>query len=256
MKNPHTIKYFEDGGVRHQFNVSTHPKRGGGSYRGKIVGCSVASRRRLRSFLIENEGQGGGEQWALTLTVGLVATPSQWRKKWQAYRLFIIRSAIPFVWRVELQKRGVPHLHCILWGSETCCEDLRLKWLKVWGVDKDLAHCEHAVCYRLASGGWYGYMILHNQKHLDGQGNSWAGRQWGVVNAKLFKRRECDSWDLNVCEYDHCRKMLDRFYQAWGRKKNLPEMASWDHVGADRFTVAKCVERSRIWYQKKLSFPV
>ena len=251
---PHTMKYFEQGGVKHQLNVTPHAKKGGG-VRGDIVGCSVASRRRLRNFLLQNEGQGGGEQWALTLTVRFCASPVEWRNRWVSYRRFIIHQGIPFVWRVELQKRGVPHLHCLLWGGEFSCDLFREQWLKLWGVQGDPSHREHAVMFRLAGGGWYGYMILHNQKHMDGQGNEWRGRQWGVVNAKLFKRRDCEQWELNDLEYQHCRKMLDRFYKRRGRKKSLPEGASWDHVGGDRLTVSLCVERSKVWYQRKYYSP-
>jgi len=249
----HSIKYFNDGGVKHQLNVGPMSSKNGGALRGRIVGCSVASRRRLRNFLMQNEGMGGGSQWALTLTVKFCASPKEWRSRWVKYRQAVIDQSIPLVWRVELQKRGVPHLHCILWGGESTCEVLRVKWLKLWGVENDPSHCEHAVSFRLADGGWYGYMILHHQKHLDGQGNSWQGRQWGVVNAKLFKGRECQSWELNEYEYNHFRGMMDRLLRARGRKKSLPETGSWDHVGGDRLTAALCVERSRVWYARQQS---
>lgn len=249
----HSLKYYEDGGVEHTLNVFVRSAKNGGGLRGKIKGCSVSSRRRLRRFLLENVGVGGCSQWGLTLTVGVKADAPTWRKVWVNYRRFIIHSQIPFVWRVELQKRGVPHLHCVLWGQESTCERCKDKWLDLWGVGDDPSHLEHAVSWRLCDGGWYGYMILHNQKHLDGQGNSWEGRQWGVVNRHLFKGRDRQEWQLNQVEYDHCRKMLNRFYSSRGRVKALPDLASWDHVGGDRFTVAMCVERSHIWYQRQIA---
>lgn len=249
----HTVKYYEDGGVRHTLNISVFPKRPCGAIRGKISSCSVKSRRRLRRFLMENVGQVGGNQWALTLTVAVVASADQWRGNWRLFRQRVIKQSIPLVWRVELQERGTPHLHCLVWGGEEVCDFCRIAWLRVWGVENDPSHCEYAVKSRLADGGWYGYMILHNQKHLDGEGNCWAGRQWGVVNSRLFKKRDCQQWDLDQYEYGYFRRMVDRLYRRRGRKKSLPVMSSWDQVGGDRFTVAMCVERARIWRLREIA---
>lgn len=255
MLQAHTIRWFEEGGVRHRLNAVPIVSRNVRGLRGSVKGCSSSSRRRLRQFLIQNEGSCSLPEWALTLTVRMVAGPDQWRKVWRAFRQRVIRLRVPFVWRVELQRRGTPHLHCCVWCEESCVETLRQNWLQVWGVENDLDHIAHAVEYRpLLGAAWYGYMILHAQKHLDGQGNAWTGRQWGVVNARMFRQRACEEWQLSPGEYEHCRGMLDRFYRMRGRNKELPQHASWDHVGGDRFTVAQCVERSRIWWAKQLDF--
>lgn len=85
---------------------------GSGGKRGIIKGWSAESRRRLREFLLTHEPD--SDIYAVTLTVpGNVITPEQWRMLFNSFMSFLKLSGVGAVWRLELQKRGQPHLHMI-----------------------------------------------------------------------------------------------------------------------------------------------
>ena len=86
---------------------------GSGGERGEIVGWSKNSRRRLRDWLLVNQPV-GGVVIAATLTVpGEPVNPDDWRKLMKLFTTKLIRAKVGLVWRLELQKRGQPHLHCL-----------------------------------------------------------------------------------------------------------------------------------------------
>ena len=97
--------------------VGYTPRRGkpegSGGDRGSIVGWSKNSRRRLRNWLLVNQPV-GGVCIAVTFTVpGEPIKPEDWRKLMQTFANRLIRAKVGLVWRLELQKRGMPHLHCL-----------------------------------------------------------------------------------------------------------------------------------------------
>lgn len=86
---------------------------GSGGERGEILGWSKNSRRRLRNWLLVNQPV-GGVCIAATFTVpGVPISPDDWRKLMQTFANRLIRAKVGLVWRLELQKRGQPHLHCL-----------------------------------------------------------------------------------------------------------------------------------------------
>lgn len=86
---------------------------GSGGERGEIVGWSKNSRRRLRNWLLVNQPV-GGVCIAATLTVpGEPIKPEDWRKLMKVFTDRLNRAKVGLVWRLELQKRGQPHLHCL-----------------------------------------------------------------------------------------------------------------------------------------------
>lgn len=86
---------------------------GSGGDRGVIAGWSKNSRRRLRDWLLVNQPV-GGVVIAATLTVpGEPLNPDDWRKLMKLLTTKLIRAKVGLVWRLELQKRGMPHLHCL-----------------------------------------------------------------------------------------------------------------------------------------------
>ena len=86
---------------------------GSGGERGEILGWSKNSRRRLRNWLLVNQPV-GGVCIAVTLTVpGEPIQPDDWRKLMQTFANRLNRAKVGLVWRLELQKRGMPHLHCL-----------------------------------------------------------------------------------------------------------------------------------------------
>lgn len=97
--------------------VGYTPRRGkpegSGGERGEIVGWSKNSRRRLRNWLLVNQPV-GGVCIAVTLTVpGVLISSDDWRKLMKLFTTKLVRAKVGLVWRLELQKRGMPHLHCL-----------------------------------------------------------------------------------------------------------------------------------------------
>lgn len=87
---------------------------GSGGERGEIAGWSKNSRRRLRQWLLVNQPV-GGVCIAATLTVpGEPIQPDDWRKLMKLLTNRLNRAKVGLVWRLELQKRGMPHLHCLV----------------------------------------------------------------------------------------------------------------------------------------------
>lgn len=100
---------------------------GAGGRRGKIKGWSPSSRRRFRDYMITHEPD--AEIYAVTLTVpGDIVTPEQWKVLFVAYTTTLTRSGVGAIWRLELQKRGQPHLHMIATAPEG---------LKIIGEEKE-----------------------------------------------------------------------------------------------------------------------
>jgi len=193
--------------------------------RSAILTLSRASAARLRRLLAQAIGPVGWVCFGITLTVpGPPISAEEWHRIWNAFRHKLLRyGKIVLVWRIELQERGQPHVHCVCWGKTgegrireywndaigllgpaegeanidyestiTCGKDraeLKPGWAKVtrrwlWpGADK------HAVKVDgLDAGddaGWWRYLAAHASKFKQSQ-LGWKGRQWGIVNRPLL----------------------------------------------------------------------
>jgi hypothetical protein len=114
------------------------------------------------------------------------------------HRLKYLGIAATF--RVELQKRKVPHLHGVAWldskdlaGQEAAFE---AAWLKSVREHEDRASRRYAVRTRqIRDEGWLVYVALHDGKHKREQ-LGWKGKQWGVWGRQMFRRREANEWLL------------------------------------------------------------
>jgi len=94
--------------------------RTGGGLRGRVCGFSRASRRRLLRTL------GRVNQAAVPLFVTLTY-PAVWPSDGAVVKIHFDRwvkrlhrafPAAGVVWKLELQRRGAPHFHCLVWGAE------------------------------------------------------------------------------------------------------------------------------------------
>ena len=222
--------------------------------RGKCKGMSAASRRSLIKWLITREVP-GVQSWAVTLTVPVCEGPDVWRVKFNHFRVLSVQHRNPFVWRVELQKRGVPHLHCIVYADDIGVERLRHDWLSVWGLLDHPAAVRRAVDYRpISSDAWFSYVVFHQFKHCEDQAG-WQGRHWGVVGRRFFKDRVLSEYRLTSAEYDRARAILYWFIRrefrsrrvgsgsGSGRMRHVPRYSGWSHVVSDwEFLVRRIVE--------------
>lgn len=89
--------------------------------RGSVYGLSKGSRRRLMRFMAECNNS---PTWLVTLTYpSRFPTPAEAKgdlKVWsQRMQRIAARAGIDLgiLWRMELQARGAPHFHCLLWLS-------------------------------------------------------------------------------------------------------------------------------------------
>lgn len=219
------------GVVLRQSDWSPNPSGLGGGKRGKVTGYSKASAGRLRRFLVSNHVPVGpeGRVMAITYTVPGEVTPEEWRATMKRQASLFLRVGVAMVWRVELQKRKQPHLHALVFLPDGTAE----QWLAV-GTTGWLSclpeHCRehphaskyavHQVVGSLEGGGaypggqWLGYLVGHSTKSKKSQ-LGWQGRQWGVVNRKLFVPYPTD--DLGL--YPQEAHKFNRLRRRWLRNR-------------------------------------
>ena len=154
-------------------------------------------------------------------------TPEEWRGIIKRFRTYLQRKYPTWaaLWRVELQKRQTPHLHCIFWipgnlpGNLVYCA-LRDLWLSATGEDDD----RHARRYAVKGGpieggresGWLVYTALHSGKHKSEQ-LGWKGKQWGLWNR--------ESWEARppIVEGEMSQREMDwfiRIVRRWARSRH------------------------------------
>lgn len=202
---------YSDNGV--QVARPPLPRRGGSgsppSKRGKVVGFSLASARRLRRLLWSVDWSGA---WSLCLTVpdleqasmGLPSAEECWVKL-QMSKPSFLRSLI---WRKEVQRNGNSHYHCLLWPAEgidglDCCSRLIEQWIEYASQPRKFAGIVSAddverlrqlikkkmakahriegkrACCKPCDGGYRRYLADHQSKHKAYQAST-VGRVWGV----------------------------------------------------------------------------
>lgn len=188
--------------------------------RGTVNGFSAKSARRLREFLVLNEGRTGGEPWGITATVpGPVPAEGEFRQMFHAWCCRVNRLGAPICWRIELQQRGSPHVHGVGWGKSV---GVWLAWHEVLaatgpvqGLDgkgravsaENRGMWPGALSYaarvdHLESGdpsGWFRYLVGHASKSKAVQ-LGWQGRQWGVLNRSQWRASKLSTWELNQGE--------------------------------------------------------
>ena len=228
-----------------------------GAKRGEIKGWSRASVNRLRACLITAVPDVDSEMFGVCLTIPVTdlrdEMPALARELFARFRIGLARNAPHFVaavWRVELQQRGMPHWHLVVWAT-----DLRRAFLEIegawrsalvawplqspvkvvrrWGRDEVAVLCRtqaDGVCEALGPlrgadgrqvtvsptllGGRddaLRYLLDHESKRKQAQ-LGWKGRQWGVIGrARLTHPVEDAGLD------DAGRVWLMRLIRRWSR---------------------------------------
>ena len=196
---PSSLRIYPDG---FRWNPEKLPFPAGsvtGELRGEIKGFSKKAAARLRAFAVEHWGGEGTEPYAFTLTSRKAFTPEQWRGVIKRFRTYLQRKypAWAALWRVELQKRAAPHLHCIFWipgnlPANLVFRALRKLWLAATGEEEDRDSRRYAVKGGPIEGGresgWLVYTALHSGKHKTEQ-LGWQGKQWGLWNRDAWQLR-------------------------------------------------------------------
>lgn len=197
-----------------------------GVKRGEIKGWSKASVNRLRACLITAVPDVEAEMFGVCLTVPVTDLrddlPRLSRDLFERFRVSLARRAPHFVaavWRVELQQRGMPHWHLVVWATQwqAAFIELEAAWcsaLAGWGLERPvqvvrrLWRTEVTVLCRTQADGVCAalgdlrgsdgrqvtvrptllggrddalrYLVDHESKRKQAQ-LGWKGRQWGVI---------------------------------------------------------------------------
>jgi hypothetical protein len=191
--------------------------------RGEITGfTSKAARRLKRAFMelyVPNR-----VLWSFSLTTHAVFTPDQWRGAMKRFRCGLVKRGWAAIWRVELQRRQAPHLHCAFWLPQgDGLNDVRLLWLRCTRELDDEAARAHAVKgdpIKQGDGGWAAYMGMHSGKHKEEQ-LGWLGKQWGLWNVSAFAVREPVRATLNSKEHSRFLRCVRRLETAERRRHFL-----------------------------------
>ena len=196
-------------------------KGGNVGKRGKVVGFSIASARRLRHLLF---GVDYTDAVAVTLTHPLLLDCMKGPEvafdslRMVAKRWPWLRSLI---WRKEVQGNGTPHYHCILFPSygvepAVAAEMLVDAWICecVRGFDamqcfKDNMRADMVKAHHdkrrpavvVMDGSCYvRYILDHESKHKKEQART-EGRAWGVWNRSRLPRILPENVELTDAEY-------------------------------------------------------
>lgn len=162
--------------------------------RGNIKGFSASSRRRLKTALISYDAPQGWHRYGICFTV-----PGQvdnWMDDWLAtverFRTALTRGMWNHagIYRVELQTRGMPHIHAIMWTDAPTWEfgaiEISSMWqksLKGWVIDGKSCFDRflHGITVKwdeVTRDDSIRYLFDHTTKSKQAQ-LGYTGKQWG-----------------------------------------------------------------------------
>jgi hypothetical protein len=208
----HTFEVWERGSLAIFPGIPNHDPKANksdqspGGLRGKVTSLSDASRRNLMKYLATLDRDASLYTMALTLPgdVSQITSPIVHEAFKKLCNRFTASEKFPdvgFVWKRELQKRGVLHYHLIVAGLNEE-EGPTPKSLQAWiayewnqlvceGIDPEgkcqhwLWHC-HSKNMERVFGNIHGYFAKYVGKPLENVHEEIPGRWWGKVNTKAL----------------------------------------------------------------------
>ena len=107
--------YFYDDGVQISGNEIKGARNRSHGTRGEIKGWSKSSRRRMRMYMLNHKIEEGLESYNVTMTIpGPPLSPSTTKDLWADWCMRANKAGWSAVWRMEIQKRGSIHFHCMV----------------------------------------------------------------------------------------------------------------------------------------------
>ncbi len=189
--------------------------------RGKIVRFTKASAGRLRDFIIRHEIV-GREMFSGSFTIHRIVDGQEWREICKRFRTWCARNDVAIVWRVELQRRKVPHLHGIVYvPNAQWLARVTDAWLRATREHYDIAATRHAVQYKALSSddtGWLIYTTLHNSTSKRAQAG-WIGKQWGIWCRRLFTVKEPDLIEISGSNMIVLLRRMRKYCKCQGAKR-------------------------------------
>jgi len=224
------VEAYAEGCVLHASRKVGNPTGKGGGKRGKVQTFSLASRRRLRQFLVTHEFPSDWTAFGVTYTVPGGPWPlEQYKDLWERYCKSKLVEGHALVWRAEVQKRGALHWHAlyghpphtVYWPTQLPSL-IAYDWLqhldRVWpevayprmvtvdwqpgtgavrikggrmsGWPGAFAHACDVRMSEPGRGAWFAYLAQHASKFKEEQVGQDIGRHWGVVGRKRILRAE------------------------------------------------------------------
>ncbi len=230
-----------------------------------------AAARRLREFVMMFEVPGSALLNA-SLTIPEKVSPDFFRAACGRFRMSLQYHKIPGVWRVELQRRKVPHLHCFFWVKveqlaqeqasgpsidqeaqrfvKQRSEFIKALWLKAIQTDHPWAEKK---AYKAKVGGfvpdinWILYNCLHNSKSKKEQ-LGWLGKQWGVWCRSMFKPVLPVVHELTASQVYALVRLVNQWQiskrKGKGRKRyvKVSVVGSFSRIGLTPGTIGRMVE--------------
>ena len=212
------------------------------SKRGEVQGWSAAATRRNTAFLYSVDTDNlTGYGYALTLTLKELPPSAQdWAKMIdKLFKRLKRRGAIRYHWVTEWQRRGVPHLHAMVYfdyqltGEQIA--DLKTSWIDSARYPGHKPPMLQSQTIKPVTGaiGWVQYLGKHGSRGLKhyqraSKPQSWVktGRMWG--KGGVWPQRESEG-ELSIEHYHRLRRILRRWRIANAR--NTPESKLVDQDG-------------------------
>lgn len=192
-----------------------------GQKRGSICGFSFSARLRLRLALLTSFIP-GFQRFAITLTLPWVVDDwsvcmADFRRVLHCFRVYWVRAfpGCSAIFRVELQRRGAPHLHMIAFHPSGV--GLPDKYFLLWfnalgrnlrgGSFSDFAR--FGVKVDLSPNGIAAvrYLCDHTSKKKQAQ-LGYQGKQWGILGRANLARITPDNLDLSDSETVRLLRLL------------------------------------------------
>jgi len=168
-----------------------------------------------------------------TFTIPGTVTPGQWREIWKRFRMKLLRRGLAMIWRVELQKRKMPHVHAAVFAPAGLAGEawgwVQADWLE--SLPKENASLPGAMTHAVHVKGpysdveqsprWLAYLTGHASKKKKDQ-LGWEGKQWGIVGKKLLcERAPLLTVKMNDDQDKWMKRILSRYLHSVSRGRYL-----------------------------------
>jgi len=259
VKYSYAVEFYNDG-IRLVAPVKGGKNKESGKHlRGEIKGWSKSSRRRMRAFMMTNRLPPEFELAAVTLTIpGYPLNPDQSQAIFSKWRNHATKNGWPCIWRVEIQKRGQLHWHCIVGvekslypDSNSISTDICKSWHKCMSLMGEIEYrmvgdvreptrCDFVTGRRRLmdwrgaekyscrvdlmkdqEAGWKRYLFDHTTKAKQEQIPENIGRHWGVVFRKAFiETLPTEVSAMTPREYAKFLRCLNRWFTPYLKDSN------------------------------------
>lgn len=240
-----SARFWLDGSIIKVNHPSVNQKQLGGGLRSVVCGFSRSSRRRLMQKLAMLDQKARPYFVTLTYPKEFPLESTQWKRHFDNWckRLHRRYSSAGLIWRLEPQRRGAPHFHCLVYGADCSRLEFRSWCLSSWAqvVDSgdplhqkygaDVRECNNSRQVRSYVGKYLAKVQQPtSQVNEDGecvQTVNWGavGRWWGVRYGENLPVSKVVSTSMSRQGVYRLMRFLRRYLKGQGVRVN-PNMPS------------------------------